>query len=72
MPSECVHHKIHIDETNYRNPNILLKEENLEALCNNCHAKEHSNGETVYYEYDENGRLIDITKESDDDGKKKE
>lgn len=60
--AECVHHKIHIDENNYMDQQILLNDSNLESLCGDCHAKEHSHGTTIYYEYDENGKLIDFTK----------
>lgn len=60
--AECVHHKIHIDENNYMDQQILLNDNNLESLCGDCHAKEHAHGTTIYYEYDENGKLIDFTK----------
>lgn len=60
--AECVHHKIHIDETNYMNPDILLKDDNLESLCGDCHAKEHAKGSTIYYEFDDDGRLINYEK----------
>ncbi len=40
--STLVHHKVHIDATNYRDPAILLDDKNLEALCDKCHAEEHN------------------------------
>lgn len=55
--STCVHHKKHIDESNYQDPKILFGDDNLEALCDNCHAREHS--DYVSYRFDEFGRLID-------------
>ena len=55
--STCVHHKKHIDETNYQDAMILFGDDNLEALCDECHAKEHSH--YTGYEFDENGQLID-------------
>lgn len=64
-PADCVHHKIHIDKTNYMDTKILLDDSNLESLCDDCHAKEHAKKETTYYDFDENGRLIDYTKESE-------
>lgn len=42
-PSQLVHHKIHIDESNYTDPNILYNDGNLQALCRDCHAEVHSN-----------------------------
>ncbi len=63
--AECVHHKIHIDESNYKNEHILLDDSNLESLCGDCHAKEHAKTTTIYYEYDENGCLIDYEREGE-------
>lgn len=63
--AECVHHRKHIDESNYTNPHVLLDDSNLESLCSDCHAKEHSQTTTVFYEYDDEGRLIDYTKEKE-------
>lgn len=40
-PASIVHHKHYIDESNITDINILLKEDNLEALCIDCHNKEH-------------------------------
>lgn len=37
--------------------NILLGDDNLEALCDDCHAKEHA--KYTSYEFDEDGTLID-------------
>lgn len=57
VPSQCVHHKIHINEENYQDPKILYDDSNLEALCNQCHAEEHSGkGEAVRFNPD--GSLI--------------
>lgn len=36
-----VHHKEHINANNIDNPNILTNFDNLEALCHECHNKEH-------------------------------
>lgn len=55
--STCVHHKEHISEENYQNADILYGEDNLEALCDKCHAEEHSG--TKRFEFDENGQLIE-------------
>ena len=37
-----VHHKKHLNEYNYQDDSIALDENNLEGLCQDCHAKEHS------------------------------
>lgn len=57
-PSACVHHRIHIDKENYKDYKILLNEENLEALCTNCHAKEHARHKAVF-EFKEDGTLME-------------
>lgn len=41
VSAEIVHHKIHLTEENYHNPEISMNFENLEALCQDCHNKEH-------------------------------
>lgn len=64
--STCVHHKIHISEDNFRDPQILFGDANLEALCDDCHAKEHSKHK-VEFEYDENGTLISNTWEEENE-----
>ena len=42
VPAEIVHHKIWINEKNITDPSVTLNFENLEAVCRNCHAEEHS------------------------------
>lgn len=41
VPATMVHHKIYITEKNITNPMVTLNWENLEALCDACHAAEH-------------------------------
>lgn len=60
-PSTCVHHKEHITKDNYHDPRVLFNDENLEALCDLCHAKEHSEGS--FFEFSEDGTLIDFKRE---------
>lgn len=54
--STCVHHKEHISKDNYNDTSILLGDDNLEALCDDCHAKEHS--KRTYYEFNEDGAMV--------------
>lgn len=64
--STCVHHIIHIDEKNYTNPDILFGENNLEALCDLCHAKEHADT-TSLYEFDPlTGMLVEIKRRDEE------
>ncbi len=59
-PGEIVHHKIHLTAENIHDENISLNEENLELLCRDCHAIEHSaaapTASGLYF--DENGDLV--------------
>ena len=41
-PAEIVHHKEHVEPWNITNPEVTLSWNNLEALCRECHGKEHS------------------------------
>jgi 5-methylcytosine-specific restriction endonuclease McrA len=56
VPAVLVHHKVHISPENCHDPNILLGEDNLESLCAECHAEEHSDKEVP--KFDEYGCLI--------------
>ena len=40
-PAEHVHHKIWLTPKNINDPYITLNWDNLEALCHDCHTKEH-------------------------------
>ena len=56
--AEHVHHKIELNESNYKDPMIALNPDNLEALCFDCHRKEHHEGKEVgedfYFDADGN------------------
>ncbi len=41
VPAKIVHHKIYLDDRSVENPEIALNHDNLEALCQDCHNKEH-------------------------------
>lgn len=45
VPAAIVHHKIHLDRSNYKDPKVAYNFKNLEALCRDCHNKEHFAGE---------------------------
>ena len=54
-----VHHKEYITPENINNPEITLNWNNLEALCIDCHNREHQSGgataDGIYF--DSNGNL---------------
>jgi 5-methylcytosine-specific restriction endonuclease McrA len=41
VPAKIVHHKIYLDDRLVNDPEIALNHENLEAVCVDCHNKEH-------------------------------
>ena len=40
-PGNIVHHKVYLTPQNVNNPEIALGADNLEAVCEKCHAQEH-------------------------------
>lgn len=40
-PARIVHHKTYITPENINDPDITLSWDNLEALCQTCHTREH-------------------------------
>lgn len=55
-PAEIVHHKVYISAANVDDPSVTLNMENLEALCRECHEREHRR-KTARYELDKMGRV---------------
>lgn len=57
------HHKTYISPKNINNPQITLNWSNLEALCQDCHNKEHNTTSPTIEgtTFDENGNLIKVT-----------
>ena len=62
VPGEIVHHKIHLTPENIGDPNISCSFDNLELVCRDCHAEEHSRLRKRY-RFDETGRVIPPVKE---------
>ena len=56
VPATMVHHKVYIDPENINDTSVTLNWDNLEALCTDCHAEEHSKG-AKRYKVDEFGRV---------------
>jgi 5-methylcytosine-specific restriction endonuclease McrA len=56
-PAVIVHHKIHLDENNIKDPAVTMNFDNLEALCRFCHAEEHSSRAPRRYRVDAEGRI---------------
>lgn len=59
MPAKIIHHKKYLTEQNINDPNITLNFNNLEALCQDCHNREHHREESKKrYIYDEDGNIL--------------
>jgi len=64
VPGEIVHHTIHLTPENISDPNISCCFDNLELVCRDCHAEEHSRIK-LRYRFDETGRLVTIPPHSE-------
>jgi 5-methylcytosine-specific restriction protein A len=59
VPAKIAHHKIYLTAKNINDPYIALSFDNLEALCQDCHNKEHHRGEKKQrYKFDAEGNLV--------------
>ena len=57
--AEIVHHKKYITPNNIDDPAITLSFDNLEALCRDCHNKEHFRAEYERrYQFDADGNIV--------------
>ena len=56
-PGEIVHHKKHLTPNNIDDPRITLSFDNLELLCRECHADEHTRQARRYF-VSSNGKII--------------
>lgn len=58
VPGVIVHHKIHLNQDNYKDPNIALNFDNLEYLCMTCHRNAHiDKDKNSRYFVDDNGTV---------------
>ncbi len=64
-----VHHRIYLTDENLKDPEISLNWDNLELLCDKCHAEEHHGGGFQTAEglrFNEEGDLIENAREETD------
>ena len=57
-PALIVHHRIHLTPENMNNPSITMGWFNLEALCLDCHNKEHFQKQEKRYAFGADGELL--------------
>lgn len=59
-PAKIVHHKKYLTKSNINDVNISLNWNNLEALCQDCHNKEHHKQQSkLTYTFDNEGNVIE-------------
>jgi len=59
------HHKKYLTAQNINDPEISLSMSNLEALCQDCHNKEHSLKHTIT-RFDDSGNVVGVKKSQDE------
>ena len=62
VAAEVVHHRVYLTPVNIHDPAIALGWENLEALCQACHNREHFGGadnDQKVYRIGSDGRLVE-------------
>jgi 5-methylcytosine-specific restriction endonuclease McrA len=62
-PAKIVHHKEYITPKTINDPSVTLAHDNLEALCQDCHNREHhkdNNNTRQDVMFDESGNLIPV------------
>ena len=60
-PATICHHRKHLDGMNVNDPSIALSFDNLEALCQDCHNKEHFSSDRELCQFDEAGNVIKVS-----------
>lgn len=60
VPAEIVHHREHLTRDTMQDPRKAYGFENLEALCRDCHNKEHFETLTASrrYHFDKDGNIV--------------
>ena len=62
--AKIVHHKTYLNRNNINNTDITLNWDNLEALCQDCHNREHHKQQTTAarYKFDRYGNVIETSR----------
>lgn len=58
VPAEIVHHKEHLTFENKNDASVAYNFSNLEALCRDCHNKEHFRQDKRRFTIGKNGEVI--------------
>jgi 5-methylcytosine-specific restriction endonuclease McrA len=59
--AKIAHHVTWLTKDNINDPYVALSWDNLEALCQDCHNKEHKRGErSPRFKFDRDGNLVPV------------
>lgn len=58
VPAVYVHHRIHLTPDNVKDVSIAYGSDNLEALCFDCHEKEHGRRRKKRFRVDVDGKIL--------------
>lgn len=56
--AKLVHHKRHVTPENVNDPKVTLAYDNMQRLCQDCHAYVHSDHQGRTVKFDEDGHII--------------
>lgn len=62
-PAKIAHHRTQLTPDNINDSTITLNWNNLEALCQDCHNKEHHKRKTARYKFDSEGNISPLLTE---------
>lgn len=64
-PARVVHHRTYIRPDNINDPSVTLDWGNLEALCMECHNREHSGGDVTRdgLAFNADGELVEVRRQ---------
>lgn len=60
-PARVVHHKRHLSPDNINDPKVTLAYDNLQRLCQDCHAEVHSDTEPARVTFNADGTIAGAT-----------
>ena len=64
IPAKIVHHKVHLTPQNVTDPETTLNHDNLQRLCQDCHAFVHSSQDEPRVVFDDQGNAHPARRET--------
>ena len=57
VPAKVVHHKVHLTPENIDDPHVTLAYDNMQRLCQDCHAEVHSDSAPLRVTFNDDGTI---------------